>query len=68
MKDDGLPNTVLIDQLSRAKRKAGRPWLNLEGVIRKYLRQMGTSWEGVKREALKRLGCRRSVPSCVSLR
>ena len=25
---------------------------------------MGTSWEGVKREALSRLGCRRSVFSC----
>jgi len=28
---------------------------------------MGTSSEGVKREALNRLGCRRSVRSCVRL-
>ena len=29
---------------------------------------MGTSWEGVKREILNRLGWRRSVPNCVGLR
>ena len=28
---------------------------------------MGTSWEGVKREVLNRLGWRRSVRSCVGL-
>jgi len=37
-------------------------------VIKKDLNEMGTSWEGVKREALNRLGWRRSVRSCVGLR
>ena len=39
-----------------------------EDVINKDLREMGTSWEGVKRETLNRLGWRRSVRSCVGLR
>jgi len=37
-------------------------------VINKDLKEMGTSWEGVKREVLNRLGWRRSVRSCVGLR
>ena len=37
-------------------------------VINKDLKEMGTSWEGVKRKALNRLGGRRSVRSCVELR
>ena len=37
-------------------------------VIRKYLKEIGTSWEGVKRDALNGLGLRRSVHSCVGLR
>ena len=39
-----------------------------EDVINKYLKGMGTSWEGVKREALNRLGWRRGICSCVGLR
>ena len=50
MKDDRLTNIVLFGQLSRAKRKAGRPRLGWEDVIKKDLKEMGTSWEGVKRE------------------
>jgi hypothetical protein len=68
MKDDRLPKIVLFDQLSRAKRKAGRPRLGRDDVIKKDLNEMGTSWEVVKREALNRLGWRWSVRSCVSLR
>ena len=34
----------------------------------KDLKEMGASWEGVKREALNRLRWRRSVCSCVGLR
>jgi len=34
----------------------------------KDVKEMGISWEGVKREALNRLGWRRSVRSCVGLR
>ena len=30
--------------------------------------KMGTSWDGVKREALNRLECRRTICNCVSLR
>jgi hypothetical protein len=40
----------------------------LEDVIRKDLKEMGTSWVGVKREALKRMRWRRSVRSCVGPR
>ena len=44
--------------------KAGRSRLGWEEVVRKE-REMETSWEGVKRDALNRLGWRRSVHSCV---
>ena len=67
MKDDRLPKIVLFGQFSGAIRKAGRPCLRWEDVINKDLKEMGTSWEGVKREALSRLGLRRSVRSCVGL-
>ena len=56
MKDDRLQKIVLFDQSSGATRKAGRPRLGLEDIINKDLKEMGTSWEGVKREALNRLG------------
>ena len=36
--------------------------------IKKDLKEMGTSWAGLKRETLNRLGWRRSVRSCVGLR
>jgi hypothetical protein len=49
MKDDRLSKVVLVGQSSRANRKAGRPRMSLEDVVRKDLREMGTSWEGVKR-------------------
>ena len=67
-KDDRLPKIVLFGQLSGATRKAGRPCLGWEDVIYKVLKEMGTSWEGVNKEALNRLGWRRSVRSCVGLR
>ena len=56
MKDNRLPNIVLFGQPSRANRKAGLPLLGWEDVIKKDLKEMETSWEGVKREALNRLG------------
>ena len=68
VKDDRLPKIVLFGQPSGATRKAGRPCLGWEDVINKDLKEMGTSWEGVKREALNRLGWRRSLRSCVGLR
>jgi hypothetical protein len=68
MKDGRLPKIVLFGQPSRAKPKAGRPRLGWEDVIKKDLKEIGTSWEGAKREALNRLGWRRSVRSCVGLR
>ena len=68
MKDDRLPKIILFGQSSGATRKAGRPCLGREDVINKDLKEMGTSWEGVKREALNRLGWRRSVRSCAGLR
>jgi hypothetical protein len=68
MKNDRLPNILLFDQPSRAKRKAGRPRLGWEDVVRKDLRKMGTSCDGPMTEALNRLGWRRSVRNCVGLR
>jgi hypothetical protein len=68
MKDDRLPKIVLFGQPSRAKRKAGRPCLGWEDVIKIDLKEMGTSWAGVKREALNRLVWKRSVRSCVGLK
>ena len=68
MKADRLPKIVLFGQLSGATQKAGHPCLGWEDVINKNLKEMGTSWEGVKRKALNRFGGRRSVCSCVGCR
>ena len=51
MRDDGLPKIVLFGQPAGATRKEDRPRLGWEDVINKYLKEMATSWEGVKREA-----------------
>jgi len=58
MKDDGMPKIALFGKQSRAKRKTGCPRLGWENVIKKDLKEMGTSWEGVKREVINRLGWR----------
>ena len=50
-----------------AEQKKGRPQLGWEVVIKKDFREMRTSWEAVKREALNGLGRRRSWRSCVVL-
>ena len=68
MEDDRLPKIVLFRQPSGATRKAGRPHLGWKDVINKDLKEMETSWEGVKREALNILGWRRSVRRSVGLR
>ena len=68
MKDDRLPKIYLFGQPSGATRKVGRPRLGWEDVINKDLKEVGISWEGVKRKALNRLGWGRSVRSCVGLR
>ena len=52
MKDDLFPKIVLLIQPSGAKRKAGRPQLELEDVEKKDLREIEISWKGVKRETL----------------
>ena len=64
MKDDRFPKIVLFGQPSAATLKAGCPRLGWEDVINKDLKEIGTSREGVKREALNRLGWKRSVRSC----
>ena len=56
IKDDRLPKIVLFGQPFKAKGRACRP-MGWEDV--KDFREMGTSWEDVKREALNRLGLRR---------
>ena len=69
IKEDRLPKIVLCGQPSWATRKAGRPCLGWEDVINKDSKEIEASSEGVKREALNRLGWRmRSVRSCVGLR
>jgi hypothetical protein len=68
MKDDRLPKIVLFVQLSWAKRKADLPRLGWEDVIKKDLKEMGTSWESVKKEALKRPEWRRLLRSCDGFR
>ena len=51
-----------------ATRKAGRPRMEWEDVIKKDFKEMRTSFEGVPREALNRMGRRTSVCSYVDLR
>ena len=68
MKDDRFPKIFLFGQPSRAKRKAGRPRIRWENFTKKDLKEMGTSWEGVKRKAMNKLVWRRSVCSTVGLR
>ena len=68
MKDDRFPKIVLFGQPCRTKLTAGHPRPGWEDVVKKDLKDMGTLWDGVKREALNRLGWRRSVRSCVGLR
>jgi len=68
MKDDRLQKFVLFGQPYRAKRTAVRLRLEWEDIVKNDLREMGTSWDGVKREALNRLECRRTICNCVSLR
>jgi hypothetical protein len=48
MKDGRLPKIVLFGQPSWAKRKAGRPRLGWEDVIKKYLKKMGKFLGGDK--------------------
>ena len=63
MKEDRLSKIVLFSEPSNAKQKAGRLRLRWD-VIKKDTKEMGTSWEGVKRRAMHRLGWKRSVRSC----
>jgi len=53
MRDDRLPKIVLVDQPSRATQKAGRYRMGWKDVVRKDLTEMGTSWDGVKREGVE---------------
>ena len=67
-KHDRLPKIVLFGKPSKGKRETGCTLLGWEDVIKKDLKEKGTSWEGVKRGALNRLEWRRSVRNCVGLR
>ena len=66
MNDDILSKIFLFGLPSRAKQKAGCPWLGWGEVVMKDLRGMGTSWEGVNREALNKLVWKRSTCSCMA--
>jgi len=67
MKDDRLPKTVLFHHPSRTKRGVACPRLGWEDFTKKDLKEMGISWEDIKREASNRLGWKRRVRSCVGL-
>jgi len=54
--DDRLLKVVLVGQLPRAKLKACPPQLGWKYVVKKYSIKKGTTWEGVKKEAIDRLG------------
>ena len=68
MKHDRLLKSFLFDQPFRIKWKAGRLPSCWEDIIKKYLKEMRAYWDGVKKEALNRLGRRRNVRSCVDFR
>ena len=63
MKNDRLPKIVLIGQPFKPRRMTFRFGMEWKDAIRKDLREIETSYEGVKMEALNRLGLgpRRSV-------
>ena len=64
MKDDRLSEIVLS---SRVKRKAGHPRVRREEFVKKELKKIGNSREGIKWDALNILGWRRSMCSCTGL-
>jgi hypothetical protein len=64
--DDRLPKIVLFSKQPRET--FGRQRLGWEYVVKRHLSKIGNSWEGVKREALDRLGWRKGMYSCVSVR
>ena len=68
MKDDRLRKTVLFGQLPSAKQKEGGSRTDLDEVFRKNLIEIGTSWEGVKRESLNRLVWSSCALICAVLR
>ena len=55
--DDRLPRFAFFSQPSRAKRKVSRPRFGWQKVVSKDLREIGTSWEGVRREAMNGSEC-----------
>jgi len=58
---------VFFGQPSKTKWKAGRPRLGLEDVVREDLREIGTSGENIRREAVNRLGWTSSLCCFVCL-
>ena len=63
-----IAKIILVGQTSRAKRKAGHLQMRWGDVAKNDLIETGTSWKGVKKEALNRLGQRKRVRGCVGLR
>ena len=53
--DDILSKIVLVGKPSRVKRKSGRHQLGCEVVVTKYLREMVTSSEDVRKQAFNRV-------------
>ena len=52
IKNDRLSTIVLAGHPSGAKQRAVRPQMAREDIIGKNLREIGISWEDVKRDAL----------------
>ena len=59
MSDEQLPKTVNFGYLSGAILNAGHPWAGQDKVTRKDLKDIKTSLNGIKSEALKGLAVRR---------
>ena len=67
-KNDRLPYIVLFGQSSTTKRKIAFTRMGGDEVVRYDLMEIENSWEGLKREALIRLGWRKSSRSCFGIR
>lgn len=68
MTDERLPRLLLFGKPQEGRKKAGRPVMGWEEVIRKDLKNIGLSWEVAKVEAQNRGGWRRSVRQSTVLR
>ena len=67
MNDGGLLKTLLFSSRTEASQKTARPQRRLEEIVRRDLKEVGTSRDGVKVDALKRMGWEKNVFSPIFL-